>query len=237
MKSIIELHNKHKNQPVWIIGSDPSLDDYPDNFLDDKIGITLHLAYLKYPNATYRYFNESDRLKYLSNKDPSILEKSNIYAWPLFRKTEEFSKQLVGDAFNSYYLSLKPYPPTGIARKWVEHNDEACKCMKERVKEARDATRTTFGGYATCLHACLYVVIMMGANPINIIGCKLERINNKEHFEVANEMDKTMRNNMHYLSEKTTTLMQKGTQAIIDGCTELNIKVNWLKKYDDKRLT
>jgi len=237
MKSITELHNKHKNQEVWIVGSDPSLDDYPDNFLDDKIGITLHLAYLKYPDATYRYFNEYDRLKYLSDKDSSILEKSNIYGWPLFGSNENASKILVKEALKSYYLLLKPYPPTGNVKEWMENNDVALKCMKERVKEARNAERTIFGGYATCLHACLYSVIMMGANPINIIGCNLERIDDKEHFEVANEIDKKMRNNTHYLSEKTVELMKKGAQTIIDGCNELNTEVNWIKNYNDKRFT
>lgn len=237
MKSITELHNIHKDQTVWIAGSDPSLDNYPDNFLDDKIGITLHLAYLKYPNATYRYFNEYDRLKYLSNQDASILEKNNIYGWPLFGSSESASKKLVKDASRSHYLLLKPYPPTGKSSDWVQHNDEALKCMKERVKEARNAERITFGGFATCLHACLYAVVMMGVNQINIIGCNLVRIDNKEHFRVADEIDKKTRNNTHYLSEAHTVLMKKGAQTIIDGCRELGIKVNWIKNYDNKRFS
>jgi len=46
-----------------------------------------------------------------------------------------------------------------------------------------------------------------------------------------------MRNNTHYLSEKTVELMKKGAQTIIDGCNELNIEVNWIKNYNDKRFT
>ena len=73
--TIKKLHNKHKDKPIWIVGSDHSLDVYPDGFLDGEIAITLHLAYLKFPKATYHHFNEYDRLDYLIKNYPKIKEK------------------------------------------------------------------------------------------------------------------------------------------------------------------
>lgn len=36
MQSLItELHDRHKDTPIWIVGSGPSLDTYPVNFLMD----------------------------------------------------------------------------------------------------------------------------------------------------------------------------------------------------------
>ncbi|HRR03510.1 MAG TPA: hypothetical protein P5286_11480, partial [Treponemataceae bacterium] len=50
-----------EGQDVWIVGSDPTLDGYPDDFLKDKTAMTLHLAHLKFPSATIRYTSEYDR--------------------------------------------------------------------------------------------------------------------------------------------------------------------------------
>ena len=75
MRLITDLHRKHKNKPIWIAGSGPSLDDYPDNFLDGKIAITLHLAYLKFPDTTYRLANEYDRVNWFKSNRPEYLKK------------------------------------------------------------------------------------------------------------------------------------------------------------------
>jgi len=69
LHSIKRLYMKHRGESIWIVGSDPSLSNYPDSFLDDKNGITLHLAHLKFPNATYRYSSEYDRSEYLGISD------------------------------------------------------------------------------------------------------------------------------------------------------------------------
>jgi len=70
MRFITDLHLRHAGEPIWIAGTDTSLDDYPDDFFENKIGITLHLAHLKFPRATYRYFNEYDRVEFLLREDP-----------------------------------------------------------------------------------------------------------------------------------------------------------------------
>ena len=108
MRDITKLHNIYKNNPIWIAGSDPSLSSYPDDYLDGKISITLHLANLKFPKATYRYFNEYDRLVYLMKDNPEILKQKNIFGWPFFNKSKEHCRKLVGNPKNTYYLDLKP---------------------------------------------------------------------------------------------------------------------------------
>ena len=55
MRFVTELHRRHEDTPIWIAGSDPTLDQYPDDFWEGKVGITLHLAHIKFPYATYRY--------------------------------------------------------------------------------------------------------------------------------------------------------------------------------------
>jgi len=231
MRFINKLYDKHKGQAIWICGSGPTLDDYPDNFLDDKIGITLHLATLKYPQASYRYFNEYDRLEYLIKQDPTVLERKNIFGWPFYRRTEEESARLTEKATKAYYLKLTPYPPNGMAKDIF--TEVGVSAMKKQVKDAKRARVIKFGGYGTCAHGCLYTAIMMGGNPIFMIGCGFKSIGDKEHFNEANIIDKKMRPKIALFSDQSRTKrMFTGTKAIIEGCKEQGIKIHWCKNYE-----
>ena len=230
-KDITKLHNKHKNQPIWVVGSDPSLESYPNDFLDDKIGITLHLAYIKFPNATYRYFNEKDRFVFLKEKYPEILDKINIFGYPFYNRTKGESDEAIGKASEkAYYLDLRPYPPNGNAG--AIFNDSGINAMRNMVGDAVKATSNAFGGHGTCAHPCLYAAIMMGGNPINIIGCNFKAIGSKEHFGEAGSIDRKMRPTLSSFTGDRGTRMMRGLNAIIAGCEDFGIVVNWIERYD-----
>ena len=80
MQWINKLHSRYKNQAVWIAGSGPSLDTYPDDFLDYRLAVVLHNAYLKFPNSSYRYANESPRVEYFKKYYPEYL-KPPVYPY------------------------------------------------------------------------------------------------------------------------------------------------------------
>ncbi len=225
---ISELHNKHTGQEIWIVGSDPSLDTYPDNFLADKISITLHLAYLKFPNATYRYFNELDRITYLIGINPAIKDKANIFAYPFYGKKGSETEAVTGK--NTHFLILKPYPPE--SKPHGIYDEAGVGAMIEQVDKAVGGKEVVFGGYSTCLHTALYTAIMMGGNPINIIGCGHNTINGKDHFAKIAELDRKMRPTMpRYNQAKRGERMQLGTDAIIEGCKKHSIEVTMFKDY------
>jgi len=235
MKWITELHNKHKNEEIWIAGSDPTLTTYPDSFFDNKIGITLHLAYMKFPNTTYHYFNEKDRFLFLQKKYPEILNKTNIFGYPFYNRSEEVSKKVIGKAWkNGYRLKLKPYPPHGNSGSIF--SDDGPNAMRAMVGDAIKGERLDYGGHGTCLHPCMYVGIMMGAKTINIIGCNFKNIEGKEHFGEAHNIDHDMRPNTPSFTGYRGTRMTRGLEAIIAGCEDNNIKVNWIEKYEKKQL-
>lgn len=223
MKWVTELKDKHKDKTIWIAGSDPTLSNYPDDFFDEKIGITLHLAYLKFPKATYRYFSELDRIKYLIQKDKTIKNKHNIFSFPFFNKKEYETWGMAGK--NTYYHILKPYPPRRKAEDIF--NKLGYNAMKDQVANALKGD-IVFSSNGTCLHSALYIAILMGGNPINIIGCNHRTIDNKNHF--VNEIDKEMRPTMPDFSEKSRSdRMILGTKAIIEGAEKYKIKINWHK--------
>ena len=225
MKPITDLHLKHENKEIFIVGSDPTLENYPDDFLDDKLSITLHLAYMKFPNATYHYFNERDRFIYLQEKFPEIFDKVNIFGYPFYNRSKEASDEVIGNARDkAYYLDLKPYPSTEV--------------MKSKVIEAKKGKSNLYGGNGTCLHPCMYVAIMMGCNPINIIGCGFQTIGKQEHFGEANKIDNEMRpKQLPFSAQSRTSRMTCGLEAIIDGCNDNGIIVNRLKDYNEAKKT
>ncbi len=230
---ITELSNKYKGQEVWVVGSDPSLEDYPHSFLDGKIGITLHLAYIKFPKATYRYFNERDRFVYLQEKYPEILDQVNIFGFPFYNRSEQVSIKAIGKAWDkSYCLKLKPYPPNG--NPGAIFNDAGPNAMRAMVGDAIKGKRLDYGGHGTCLHPCMYVAIMMGAKTINIIGCNFKSIGGKEHFGKTNKIDHDMRPSTPSFTGYRGTRMTRGLMGIIAGCNDFGIKVNWIEKHDTK---
>lgn len=232
MKWIIELHNLHKGLPIWIVGSDPTLEHYPNDFSKNKILITLHLAYVKFPHATYHYFNERDRFVYLKERFPEILDKINIFGFPFYNKTEEESTVAIGRAWNKgHRLKLRPYPPRGDMRDIF--TESGPKAMRAMVGDALKGKRLDYGGHGTCVHPCMYVAIMMGGNPINIIGCNFQAIDGKEHFGEGHIIDAKMRPKTPSFTGYRGRRMTAGLNAIIAGCKDYNIRVNWIKEYNN----
>ncbi len=226
-----QLHNKHKGSTVWIVGSDPTLDKYPNDFLDNELAITLHMAYIKFPKAKYHHFNEYDRLEFLKKEYPKIKKKSILVAMPFYNRTLEESQELMKDISKTYSFNLHPYPPNNNREDIM--SKVGFDFMANKVKEAIKGN-TDFGGYGTCLHAALYNAILMGATTINLIGNGHESKHGADHFGKVEKLDKVMRPQASDFSAPTRApYMKRGTEAIIEGCGKLKIKVNWFKSHDE----
>ncbi len=227
MRFITELHDRHAGLPIWIAGSDPTLGEYPDDFFDDKVAITLHLAHVKFPRATYRYANEYDRVEYLKRAYPAYRDQEQIFAWPFYHRSRRESRDLVRDMPRVYHLRWSPYPPRGIR----EHVD--WEFTRRKVRQARAGTSVIYGGHGTCLHGALYAAVMAGGDPINIIGCGHGRVAaGREHFGQVNDVDAAMRPGIRSFSDPINNVpMIEQTLALIDGCRREGIRVNWIRRF------
>ena len=88
------------------------------------------------------------------------------------------------------------------------------------------------GSHGTCQHFCMYVAIMMGCNPINIIGCSFKNIDGKEHFGEVHKIDSDMRPDTATFTGYREKRMNLGLEAIIAGCNDHGIVVNRIEKYE-----
>jgi hypothetical protein len=231
---LYSFYNTHKNNAIWIAGSDPSLTNYPDGFFDDKIGITLHLAHLKFPKATYRYSSEYDRSEYLRKIDPNYSKDILFAGYPFYgtscKKTVRLFSEGEGD--NVYYHHHFSYPPNGV------RDEVDMKWTKWKVRQAMSGKARYWGSHGTCLHSAFFIAIFLGASEINIIGCSHGLYKSQyEHFEQVNGTDQEMRPDGPSYSNITYALPTiKQTYYLIKSCKELGINVNWYENYSNEKM-
>ena len=212
MKWISDLAQRHKDEHIWIAGSGPSLDDYADNFLDDKLSITLHLAHLKYPNATYRHANEYDRVSWFKENRPEYLQTNCIFAFPFYKRTErEVNALLDIDNPNYYWFILRPLMPS--------------EDVPRLLLETQVGRNIVFTDYGSCLHDAMFAAVMMGVAKISIIGCEHKARNGMEHFSVGEEHNWYRAKSTPY--DIKGIEMQQGTELLISACAKLGVEVDW----------
>jgi hypothetical protein len=80
-KPIELLYDKHKDKEIWVVGTGKSIDDFPENFFDDKITIGLNGAMCKYNNLNYYHYVHTIWFEYILNNNPEAI--SNSITWYL----------------------------------------------------------------------------------------------------------------------------------------------------------
>lgn len=222
-----ELFGRHSGTALWIAGSDPSLTTYPDDFFSGKVGITLHLAHSKFPDATYRYASEYDRAAHYLAEDPSYRIKPFIGAYPMYGYTRSATRKLTAKFSEAYLHHMVSYPPRGI------RGDVDPDFTRWKLEQTRMGKATIWGSHGTCLHTAYYIAVLLGAAEINLIGCGHGTyLPGVEHFEAVAGTDKAMRPSYPSFSEPHNIVpVIEQTLALIQGSRELGIRVNWYRSY------
>lgn len=158
---IEELRNRHKGKEIWVMGTGPSLDDFPDDFFDDKVSIALNWAFVAFQNCAYfmnYHMNVSDFIrKYM----PRFTNR-----WILWYPPQDKSM---------------PYHDLIIMQRRVRE------CAKGDIDEA---VRAIMNGEAceyvdtgTILHGGIQVAAILGATKITLAGCELTSTPDKDHAQ------------------------------------------------------
>jgi hypothetical protein len=82
------------------------------------------------------------------------------------------------------------------------------------------------------------VALMLGGNPINVIGCGHGRVAaDQEHFASMHNVDQGMRPGIRSFADPIRNVpMIEQTLALFDGCRREGIEVNWIRRYADGAL-
>jgi len=222
-----ELHNRYAGKPVWIVGSGPSLSTYPDSFLDNKIGITLHLAHVKFPRATFRYSSEYDRSKYLLPLYDEYRTQPLIAALPMYGVSRAETLQLLENSSEVYFHRMLSYLPTGV-RGEVDKRFTLWK-----VRQTQGNKTGMWGGHGSCLHTCIYMAVLMGASEINLIGTGHGMYGGGiEHFEAVEAAHHQIRPGYKSFDDPTDSVpIIDQTLALKDACEQSGIQFKWYWDY------
>lgn len=225
-----ELYRRYNGKPLWIAGSDPSLSGYPDSFFDDKTAITLHLAHMKFPNATMRYSSEFDRSEYLLSKDKAYARLPLIAALPMYGKTEKETMELLENNEEVYFHRMVSYPPFGVRGRIDED------FTRFKIAQTLKNRATIWGGHGSCLHTCLYMAILMGASEIHLIGAghNLYTEGDLEHFAAVEGDHHAMRPGYRSFADpvENSALIEQ-TWLTARLCREAGIPFYWHRRYTE----
>ena len=220
--NIEKIRNRHDGETVFIFGSGPSLDTYPKNFLDEKISISLHLAFMKYPKATYAHITESDRLEWFNNFYPKFFDTQGLYCDPLF------PLMTINSSLKNVEIKSPPY--------FLKYNPKALKInnVENEIKAAISGQNYRYKSNNTCLHTAIWCAMILGFKTIEIIGCEFASDKGKHYSSDTNVKDTRQRPNE--LLENAYNKMKLFTDKITNLSDRYDITINRYLDYTDYNL-
>jgi len=164
-KEITDLRNIEKNSTFWIIGCDPNLDFYPDNFFDDKLSIAISVACVAFPNSTYFVVTSNPVLDAIKRVRSDFLTKCILPLNCVRPKPLPYWEQL-----NPYWgdYGLGPIYMKLVGGSQMTHTSMDWRRMVRQifsngsVKFVQPTTSTHFGVEAAAV---------LGARKIVLVGC------------------------------------------------------------------
>ena len=154
-RRIEELRDKYKGEEIWVIGSGPSLDDFPENFFDDKVSIAVNWAFIAFENCTY-FLNY-----HIAHSDFIRKHLSHLtHKWLLWFPPE--------DKLNHEWVSkqrdmiIVQRDPTGV----IEEN------FDKGVDAIMSGKPFKYLASGTMAHGAMQAAAVLGAAKITLAGCE-----------------------------------------------------------------
>ena len=167
MRYIESIKDTHKGKKAWLIGTGPSLDDFPREFFDDKLVlIALNWAFTVFSQCKYIHFDHMVFKDYIEKKNPAFFEKC-ILTQP-FEGRERYD---FGEHRN------KP-----IWVEWVGTNKPTDEVIIKRAVDSIMKGRTD--GYTCGLGVgltAIQIAVTLGISEIVLVGYDCNKINLQGH--------------------------------------------------------
>lgn len=169
-----DLHNVHKGEEIWVLGCGPSLDDFPDNFFDEKyrIAIASTWSLVAFPNCTYSAFSRGQKghLEHVLEKGRQALYKCIVRLTPIEVKNKIF----IGP--EPIYLRINQGVELGGSFSQADRDYN-----QQLAKKLIDGTQMSFASAGTCIHSEMQVAIVMGAKKVTLVGCETKLLKFQGH--------------------------------------------------------
>ena len=151
MRLIEHLRGKKgfEGSDFWIIGSDPNLDFYPDDFFKNKFSIAVNFSCIAFPDSTFLFVNGQAMLEWAIKKYPDWLKKMlmPIGWWKRWGSEPIYFK-----------MDNKPMP-------------DSVPDYESAIKRILNGSSYDFVSARTSMHHAVFVAIVLGAKRIILVGC------------------------------------------------------------------
>lgn len=223
LKKIYELHNKpeYRGQEIWLLGTGPSLDDFPDDFFDDKLSIAVKVAMVGFPNCTFNltaYQSWFTKAYYRTANNYDLLKKSII----VLRKGTK-PKWPPGYENDPWYM---------VYGKRMENRISA---YNKAAKLAIDGAEYNYPSSNTIFHKAMWAAIILGAKKIYLCGAEHRGLINKYHAHkngmketytsINNQKTEEVYRILATGQEKGQLEMKFGTNAITEAVKPYGIEI------------
>lgn len=217
MRYIEDLRDKHKGSEIWIIGCGPSLDDFPDDFFDDKLTIALNWSIMIFPRSTYVHWFHCQLSDFAKSASPPLFKKcimllpyafkgdslkamlaANIVKVKSDRKDldipKEFakwmSKKLIGSEFMEWPIYMK-WDVRRILPKPIAlpANQGVYDKIAKGIIEKREVQ---YHGCHSIVHSAIQAAFILGADKVTLVGC--------EHRDAPDGKTHSYRGVLHLIS-------------------------------------
>jgi len=229
VKKVENLRDIHKGKEIWIIGSGASLNDFPLDFFDDKLSITLNGAIYKYPNSTYWHGHHEPWREYFRDERLDLLSKC-IIAYPF---PGPFYHGRITDPIE-FFGELTSIPYWLYFQDSTVMNKETYRNPVLDIINKKD--RISFRCTQTVLHIAMQIAFLMGANKIILAGCenkKFDKINSHADIGIPYPWNANW-NNRPTIIEATKWVAEIFSEYDVEVQRYYNLDTEFYKKGYEK---
>ncbi len=166
-----DCRNIHDGE-IWIVGGGPSLEEFPNDFFDDKVHIVTNGSIQRFPprhdmENRYYHFYHSVWMDKVIEIDHELL-KQCIMLVPS------------GD-FDRYWEKPEQFPfyEKPIWSVWGSaFNDDN---LRESIEAIMGGKDYLFPGAGTVIHSAIQVALVLGAKKVTLTGCEMKTKGNQIH--------------------------------------------------------
>jgi len=162
MRFIENLRNKYGGSEFWIIGSDPNLDFYPDDFFRDKLSIAVGISCIAFPESTFFMSAQSfdpEEMKSMRCDRKSILPLEFLVPVPRSFAIGRWENW----GLDPIYMKLE-------AKRYSSASPD----YEPMAKQIFSDEPCEFALARTTAHLAIYAAAILGAKKIILVGCSHE---------------------------------------------------------------
>ena len=211
-KFIEDFRNKEAGKEIWLLACGPSLDDFSDNFFDDKTTMAIKWTFVAFPKCTYnlaswsnRYLMESIKKNYDHHDNFIINVRGHqlVPGWtePIYMRVRGGRGKDIHD--KSYYIETRDHILAGEP--------------------------FLYGNTNTCGHWAIQAAVILGAKKITLVGFDHHSAKYFRHA-VKRGMGKAYEEHNKHFGIPQEGILQplSAQQGINPSCLDLRKGTQWL---------